>query len=327
MRLEWIEDLLAVMDSGSLSRAAEKRFSTQPAFSRRIRTIEEHIGVELLDRTRKPVQIKASLFDQRQRMQDLAAGLRQLTLDLKRQDRTSRNRIVIASQHAITTAMAPHLVDRLSDREDLSIRLRSANRNECLILLMTREADIILIYESDEDRLAADESFLERCSVGRERLLPVYASQRLAQLYEAYALGELPIIAYPSDVFLGNLLETEIFPQLPARSFLKRKAETALTPAALQLAVAGVGIAWVPGSLARGEIQRGALTDLSDSLPTRDLSMTALRLTTPKSAAEERLWRTVAILSPEGGETEGGETGGAESPEATAEARSNDVQS
>lgn len=300
MRLDWIEDLLAVMDSGSLSRAAEKRFSTQPAFSRRIRAIEEHIGVELLDRTRKPVQIKASLFDQRQRMQELAAGLRQLTLDLKRQDRTSQNRIVIASQHAITTAMAPNLVDRLSDREDLSIRLRSANRNECLVLLMTRQADLILIYESDADRLAADESFLERCPMGRERLLPVYATQRLPQLNEAYALGELPIIAYPSDVFLGSLLETEIFPQLPARSFLKRKAETALTPAALQLAVAGVGIAWVPRSLALGEIERGGLTDLSGTLPTRELSMTALRLTTPKSPAEERLWRTVTVLSPEG---------------------------
>ena len=300
MRLDWIEDLLAVMDSGSLSRAAEKRFSTQPAFSRRIRAIEDHIGVELLDRTRKPVQIKASLFDQRQRMQELAAGLRQLTLDLKRQDRTSQNRIIIASQHAITTAMAPNLVDRLSDREDLSIRLRSANRNECLVLLMTRQADLILIYESDADRLAADESFLQRCPMGRERLLPVYATQRLPQLNEAYALGELPIIAYPSDVFFGSLLETEIFPQLPARSFLKRKAETALTPAALQLAVAGVGIAWVPRSLALGEIERGGLTDLSGTLPTRELSMTALRLTTPKSPAEERLWRTVTVLSPEG---------------------------
>ena len=299
MRLDWIEDLLAVMDSGSLSRAAEKRFSTQPAFSRRIRAIEEHIGVELLDRTRKPVQIKASLFDQRQRMQELAAGLRQLTLDLKRQDRTSQNRIIIASQHAITTAMAPNLVDRLSDREDLSIRLRSANRNECLVLLMTRQADLILIYESDADRLAADESFLQRCPMGRERLLPVYATQRLPQLNEAYALGELPIIAYPSDVFFGSLLETEIFPQLPARSFLKRKAETALTPAALQLAVAGVGIAWVPRSLALGEIERGGLTDLSGTLPTRELSMTALRLTTPKSPAEERLWRTVTVLSPD----------------------------
>ncbi|WP_119165144.1 LysR family transcriptional regulator [Algihabitans albus] len=297
MRLEWIEDLLAVMETGSLSRAAEKRFSTQPAFSRRIRSIEEHIGVELLDRTRKPVQIKTSLLDQRQRMQELAAGLRQLTLDLKRQDRTAQNRVVIASQHAITTAMAPHLINRLSDRQDLSIRLRSANRKECLILLMTRQADIILIYESEGDRLAADEDFLERCAVGRERLVPVYATNRLTQLNEAYALGELPVIAYPPDVFLGSLLEAKVFPRLPARSFIQRKAETALTPAALQLAVAGVGIAWVPRSLALGEIGRGSLTELAGSLPSSELFMTALRLTTPKSAAEERMWATVAALS------------------------------
>ena len=37
MRLEWIEDILAVLDTGSLARAAEKRLLTQSAFTRRVR--------------------------------------------------------------------------------------------------------------------------------------------------------------------------------------------------------------------------------------------------------------------------------------------------
>jgi DNA-binding transcriptional LysR family regulator len=34
MRLEWLEDILAVMETGSFIRAAEQRLLTQPAFSR-----------------------------------------------------------------------------------------------------------------------------------------------------------------------------------------------------------------------------------------------------------------------------------------------------
>ena len=62
MNLEWIDDLLAVIDSGSLSNAAQRRFITQPAFSRRIRAIEKNMGITLIDRARKPVQAEPSLI-------------------------------------------------------------------------------------------------------------------------------------------------------------------------------------------------------------------------------------------------------------------------
>jgi len=40
MRPEWFSDLIAIMENDSLNSAAEKRFLSQPAFSRRIRVIE-----------------------------------------------------------------------------------------------------------------------------------------------------------------------------------------------------------------------------------------------------------------------------------------------
>ena len=56
MRLEWLEDILAVVETGSFIKAAERRCLTQSAFSRRIRMIETHVGAELFDRARKPVE-------------------------------------------------------------------------------------------------------------------------------------------------------------------------------------------------------------------------------------------------------------------------------
>ncbi|MCB2102451.1 MAG: LysR family transcriptional regulator, partial [Rhodobacterales bacterium] len=37
MELSWLEDFVALAETGSFSRAAERRNLTQPAFSRRIR--------------------------------------------------------------------------------------------------------------------------------------------------------------------------------------------------------------------------------------------------------------------------------------------------
>ena len=46
----WLEDFLALVDVASFSRAAEHRNVTQPAFSRRIRMLEEWVGTPLVDR-------------------------------------------------------------------------------------------------------------------------------------------------------------------------------------------------------------------------------------------------------------------------------------
>ena len=57
MRLEWIEDILAVAENGSFQMACEKRNVSQPAFSRRIRQIEQALGVTLFDRSTRPARL------------------------------------------------------------------------------------------------------------------------------------------------------------------------------------------------------------------------------------------------------------------------------
>ena len=54
MNLTWLEDFLALAASGNFSRAAEERHMTQPAFSRRVRALEEWLGAELFDRSEQP---------------------------------------------------------------------------------------------------------------------------------------------------------------------------------------------------------------------------------------------------------------------------------
>jgi len=60
MDFDQLETFLEVARLSSFSRAAEKRFRTQPAISSQIRSLEEEVGAKLLDRSGGKVSITAS---------------------------------------------------------------------------------------------------------------------------------------------------------------------------------------------------------------------------------------------------------------------------
>src|SRR5260221_7852845 len=60
MDFDQLEFSLEVARLSSFSRAAEKRFRTQPAISSQIRALEEEVGARLLDRSGGRVSLTAS---------------------------------------------------------------------------------------------------------------------------------------------------------------------------------------------------------------------------------------------------------------------------
>ncbi|MEI8618640.1 LysR family transcriptional regulator [Pseudoalteromonas sp. B193] len=57
---KWLEDFLALSNTKSFSQAARLRHITQPAFSRRIKALEEAVGAELIDRENLPITLTSS---------------------------------------------------------------------------------------------------------------------------------------------------------------------------------------------------------------------------------------------------------------------------
>jgi LysR family transcriptional regulator, hypochlorite-specific transcription factor HypT len=304
VRLEWLEDILAVAQTGSFTEAAERRFVTQSAFSRRIQQIEDHVGVELFDRTRKPVQLRPTTEAQRARIEELTDALRQLVGDLKQGAKLSANRIMIVSQHALTATMTSLIIERAQrTAPDASFRLRSANLDECLTQLFSRQADIAVVYRLPGSSHSVRSDFVEAAVIGDERLVPVLAANRVAWLLERLAAGELPFISYPADVFLGQVMERAVLARLRRDLRLEARVETALTFASCEMALAGVAPAWVPMSLARRAIEEGRLADLSDHLPACDLEVTVIRLLGATGGLERDIWRQLTDRSLTLGET------------------------
>ncbi|SEO18518.1 DNA-binding transcriptional regulator, LysR family [Paracoccus alcaliphilus] len=289
MRLEWIEDILAVADTGSMIRAAERRFLTQSAFSRRLRTIEEQLGVELFDRSRKPAELRRAVLEHCEEMRKIADSLRKLRSDLVRGNGGEHTRIVIASQHAITAAIAPILIQAITEPGHIDIRLRSANRENCYTLLLTRQADFMLSYSTDRQPLIFDPDFIETCVLGREQLIPVFSSQDAERLNAAWERRQVPVVLYPNDVFLGKVVRDEIWPRFTADLF-RPYAETALTLAALQFALIGAALVWVPRSLAQPYILKGELEELSNTYGTAELTLSLSRINGSRSPHAEATW-------------------------------------
>ena len=60
MELAWLEDFLTLAQQRNFSRAAEARHISQPAFSRRVRMLEDWIGAPLFDRDTHRVELTAA---------------------------------------------------------------------------------------------------------------------------------------------------------------------------------------------------------------------------------------------------------------------------
>lgn len=298
MRLEWLEDILAVAETGSLSEAAERRRLTQSAFSRRVQHIEDYVGVALFDRTRKPVQLRPTTEEQRDQIARLVRTLRQLTDDLRRGDRTAGNRLLLASQHALTASWAPRFIDTIrSENAGIFLKMKSANLDECFTLLLSRQADIAVVYRCVGEDHPIAVNYIETTIIGSDRLIPVFAKAHTSQLNTQFKQGEVPFIAYPSDVFLGDVMDRVVLPAIRGESRMVPKVETELTLAALELAGNGIGVAWVPSSLARARIEGGDLADLSTSLPYCDLDVTAVRLADRASPVEATVWQQLSRMN------------------------------
>ena len=103
MDIGWIDDLIAIEEKGSLSKAAESRNVTQPAFSRRIVAIEQWFGAEIVNRSNRPLRLSSEMASMMPTLHDVAATLRHLRSELQA-SQGDTSKVVIAAQHSLLEA-------------------------------------------------------------------------------------------------------------------------------------------------------------------------------------------------------------------------------
>jgi len=78
LSLSQLNHFRLVTETGNFAAAARKAHITQPALSNSIRTLEERIGVQLFDRSERPVRVTSAGRDLLARIDSLLAEARNL---------------------------------------------------------------------------------------------------------------------------------------------------------------------------------------------------------------------------------------------------------
>ena len=155
------------------------------------------------------------------------------------------------------------------------------------MLLLSDAVDFVVMYTVPDMPTPFSESAFETLKLGGDIFIPVCAPE----LRDALQSGLLNTISYPSDVFLGQVFDRHIVPRLNYEMQVTTKAETALTLAAYEFAVGGIGVAWLPRSLALEAIADGTLISLEGELPVQPLDIKAFRLSGDTSLPSHSAWR------------------------------------
>ena len=272
MDLTLFDDVLVLLEEGNMSRAARRRNVTQPAFSRRIQSFETWLGRAIVRRSSNRVEIEPALLANAGELQALVVHVQELRRRISEYD-PGRSTVTIAAQHSLILSTFPDFAATARERYPMvGFRVRAANHNDCISLFLSGEASLLMCYERETGTdMPFDESIL-RSVWGRDRLLPVVGGAlRFALRPDGTPSASLPAIIYPPQSFFGEMLGRAGL--AGASSAGPTVAESAFTAGIKELALAGLGAAWLPMSLIYNEIQNGTLIVCNGTIDTLPMNI------------------------------------------------------
>src|SRR5271170_7133390 len=109
MDFDQLETFLEVARLSSFSRAAEKRFRTQPAISSQIRSLEEEVGARLLDRSGGRVSVTASGKLFARFAEELLESRKTMLTSIAETERVPRGEIVVGANEGTCLHILPEV--------------------------------------------------------------------------------------------------------------------------------------------------------------------------------------------------------------------------
>jgi len=267
MKVGWLDDLLALLEEGNFSNAANRRYITQPAFSRRIQSLEDWLGVKLIDRSFKPIGFSIAPDE----LESAVRLLRDQVFEWRSKIRASchtRSLIRVGAQQALTISVFPELSYKISSiAEKTSFRIHSGNREDCVAMLLRRSVDILLCYETDHFPAKIPPEIARKVIIGKEELIPVLRAANTRKRWWRGRNGtSLQLLSYPAESFLGKVVRESCLRELVETYDIDVVCESAFSAGLKEMAMQGMGIAWLPRRLIQAELQDKRLRDLSKKL-------------------------------------------------------------
>lgn len=293
MDLDWLRDFAALAEQGNFSRAADARNVTQPAFSRRIRALEEWMGTPLFERGAQGATLTAAGSHFRPTADDLVRNLDRARRDAKAVGERETKTLSIAATHMLSFTFFPGWIRKNISLEAFgTLNLISDSMEACEEILLAGEAHFLLCHYHSKAHSRFDPARFPSVAVGDDTLVPLCAPDAQGNpMWPIPGTSERPArrLAYSAASGLGRILATQHSEaaQVDAHDtvFTSHLAATLMT-----MAREGHGAAWLPLTIAQDDLTNGRLIRAGPGRFDVAVEIRLFRAEDCRSTAADELW-------------------------------------
>lgn len=190
----------------SLTQAASQMGMTQSAVSQALKQVERTLGVELLDRSRRPLRLTAAGMQFQSYADAMLREARQMPALVRRSAQIASPVVRLGLVDSFASVFGPHLVHHLQNRAD-RLTIRSGINSTIEEAFSNRELDLIVTTQSLDS-----EDGLERHELFQDPLVlvapPGYVDRSIDSLRELSA--KVPLVRYGRRSSLGVQIDVHL---------------------------------------------------------------------------------------------------------------------
>jgi DNA-binding transcriptional LysR family regulator len=265
---KWLEDFVSLAETRSFSRSAQLRHVTQPAFSRRIQALEAWTGIDLVDRSSYPTRLTPAGETFHSQALEILGALQATRNMMRSHQAAGQDMIEFAVPHTLAFTFFPHwLMDLRLHFGEVKCRLTALNVHDAVMRLTEGGCDLLIAYHHPSQPLQLSPDRYEMLSLGSETLAPyAKADDNGEPLFRLPGKpGErVPFLSYASGAYMARLVEV-ILKQAPMPAALDPIYETDMAEGLKAMALEGHGLAFLPVSSVRKELQARRLVPAAPS--------------------------------------------------------------
>ena len=262
METKWLEDFISLAETHSFSRSAELRHVTQPAFSRRIQSLEAWLGADLIDRTSYPTSLTPAGEVFYEQAIDMLGQINNARALLHGNRGTTHRTIDFAVPHTLSLTFMPKWMTELHTGFGiLNSRLIALNVHDAVMTIVEGGCDLLLCYHHPRHPVQLDPSRYDGIILGTESLHPYAHCDRAGRALMSLPgtmRDPLPFLSYTSSAYLGRMVEL-ILADAKKNPYLEKRYETDMAEGLKMMALEGHGIVFLPESAATREVRQKQL--------------------------------------------------------------------
>jgi LysR family transcriptional regulator, hypochlorite-specific transcription factor HypT len=294
MEIKWIEDFIALARYQSFSRAAEFRNVTQSGFSRRIQSLEQWVGADLVDRSGFPPTLTPAGQLFRDAAEDILDKLFDTRAIIRTEQRIAGKSLQIAAGHTIALNFLPGWLRTLAKHiGEVRARVIPANVHDSILMLVNGNCELMFGYHHPQLPLHLDPGKYDYVTVGVDTFMPVCKpNQRLAPAFRLPGVTDrpLPLIAYTETSYFGRCFGL-LKDQTKTPPALRLHYESDMAEVVKRLVLEGEGVAWLPKSSIVAELEANELVAAGNAEWQLALELRVYRDITNRSELLDTLWR------------------------------------